>query len=130
MHSLYRKEPRNTRNTRKRKNEPSNNDLVLFSSTSSFSWVPSSLAKRSATFNTERVGLPAKSANERPRIVTPHVAVVGATGVVGEVMRQVLAERNFPFRSIKFLASERSAGKALDFRGQSYRVEPLRPEAF
>src|SRR5262245_52496205 len=45
-------------------------------------------------------------------------------------MRQVLAERNFPFRSIKFLASERSAGKELDFRGKSYQVEPLRPEAF
>jgi aspartate-semialdehyde dehydrogenase len=62
--------------------------------------------------------------------VIPNLAVVGATGVVGEVMRQVLAERNFPFRSIKFLASERSAGKSLDFRGKSYQVEPLRPEAF
>jgi len=62
--------------------------------------------------------------------VTPHVAVVGATGVVGEVMRQVLAERDFPFRSIKFLASERSAGKRLDFRGKSYQVERIRPEAF
>src|SRR6267378_5112706 len=63
-------------------------------------------------------------------MVIPNVAVVGATGVVGEVMRQVLAERDFPFRSIKFLASERSAGKTLDFRGKSYQVEPLRPEAF
>ncbi len=63
-------------------------------------------------------------------MVIPNVAVVGATGVVGEVMRQVLAEREFPLRSIKFLASERSAGKTLDFRGKSYQVEPLRPEAF
>ena len=38
----------------------------------------------------------------------PSVAVVGATGAVGEVMRQVLIERDFPMRSIKFLASERS----------------------
>src|SRR5439155_3657212 len=45
-------------------------------------------------------------------------------------MRQVLAERDFPLRSIKFLASERSAGKKLEFRGKSYLVEPLRPEAF
>jgi len=39
-------------------------------------------------------------------------------------------ERNFPLRSIKFLASERSAGKTVEFRGQSYAVELLRPEAF
>jgi aspartate-semialdehyde dehydrogenase len=44
-------------------------------------------------------------------------------------MRQVLIEREFPLRSIKFLASERSAGKKIDFRGQSHAVEPLRPEA-
>jgi aspartate-semialdehyde dehydrogenase len=62
--------------------------------------------------------------------VVPSVAVVGATGAVGEIMRQVLEERAFPCRAIKFLASERSAGKALSFRGQVHPVEPLRPEAF
>jgi aspartate-semialdehyde dehydrogenase len=62
--------------------------------------------------------------------LNPSVAVVGATGAVGAIMRQVLIERNFPLRSIKFLASERSAGKTVDFRGQSYAVELLRPEAF
>jgi aspartate-semialdehyde dehydrogenase len=56
--------------------------------------------------------------------------VVGATGAVGEMMRQVLEERAFPFRSIKFLASERSAGKSLTFKSKSYTVEPIRPEAF
>ncbi len=60
----------------------------------------------------------------------PNVAVVGATGAVGEIMRQVLAERNFPLRTIKFLASERSAGKTIEFRGKSYPVEPLLPPAF
>src|SRR5712692_6623237 len=55
---------------------------------------------------------------------------MGATGAVGEVIRQVLAERNFAFRSIKFLASERSAGKKIDFRGKTYSVEPIRPEGF
>src|SRR5947208_15290610 len=45
-------------------------------------------------------------------------------------MRQVLAERAFAFRSIKFLASERSAGKSITFKGKSYVVEPIRPEAF
>jgi aspartate-semialdehyde dehydrogenase len=62
--------------------------------------------------------------------VLPSVAVVGATGAVGEIMRRVLEERSFPFRAIKFLASERSAGKPLPFQGKSYPVEPLRPEAF
>ena len=60
----------------------------------------------------------------------PSVAVVGATGAVGEIMRQVLAERNFPFRSIKFLASERSAGKPIEFKGKPYTVEQIRPEAY
>jgi aspartate-semialdehyde dehydrogenase len=62
--------------------------------------------------------------------VVPSVAVVGATGAVGEIMRQVLVERAFPLRAIKFLASERSAGKAVEFQGKKYPVEPLRPEAF
>ncbi len=60
----------------------------------------------------------------------PSVAVVGATGAVGEMMRLVLEERAFAFRSIKFLASERSAGKPLTFKGKQYTVEPIRPEAF
>jgi aspartate-semialdehyde dehydrogenase len=45
-------------------------------------------------------------------------------------MRQVLDEHSFPFRAIKFLASERSAGKRLTFKGKSYTVEPIRAEAF
>ena len=50
---------------------------------------------------------------ERNRFVVPSVAVVGATGAVGEIMRQVLVEHAFPLRAIKFLASERSAGKTV-----------------
>src|SRR5947209_15601929 len=55
---------------------------------------------------------------------------MGATGAVGEIMRQVLCERNFPYRAIKFLASERSAGKTIEFHGKNYPVEMIRPEAF
>src|SRR5437879_1929267 len=55
---------------------------------------------------------------------------MGATGAVGEVMRQVLIERKFAFRSIKFLASERSAGKTIEFGGKPIKVEAIRPEAF
>jgi aspartate-semialdehyde dehydrogenase len=62
--------------------------------------------------------------------VEPSVAVVGATGAVGVIMRQVLDEHSFPFRAIKFLASERSVGKSLTFKGKSYTVEAIRPEAF
>ncbi len=60
----------------------------------------------------------------------PSIAVVGATGAVGEIMRQVIAERNLPFRAIKFLASERSAGKTIQFKGKPCTVEKLCPEAF
>lgn len=53
------------------------------------------------------------------------VAVVGATGMVGEVMLQVLAERQFPITELIPVASARSAGKQLDFKGQSYTVVEL-----
>ena len=62
--------------------------------------------------------------------MNPSVAVVGATGAVGEVMRRVLIEHHFPLRAIKFLASERSVGKKIDFQGKTYVVEPIRAEAF
>lgn len=58
------------------------------------------------------------------------LAVMGATGLVGNVMRQVLAERKFPFRSIKFLASERSAGGTIAFAGKEYPVEAAGPSSF
>jgi aspartate-semialdehyde dehydrogenase len=62
--------------------------------------------------------------------VAVSVAVVGATGAVGDLMRKVLLERSFPAGSIKFLASERSAGKPIEYAGKRYVVEPIRPEAF
>ena len=62
--------------------------------------------------------------------MVPSVAVVGATGVVGENIRQVLIERHFPLRAIKFLASERSAGKMIEFQGKQIPIEQIRPEAF
>ena len=62
--------------------------------------------------------------------MVPNVAVVGATGAVGELIRQVLIERDFPIKSIRFLASAKSAGKPISFRGQNHAVELIRPEAF
>ncbi len=58
------------------------------------------------------------------------VAVVGATGAVGTLILQLIAEREFPFKRVKFLASSRSAGKSLRFAGQEHPVEELVPEAF
>ncbi|MBX7448460.1 aspartate-semialdehyde dehydrogenase [Mycolicibacterium sp. 3033] len=51
------------------------------------------------------------------------IGVVGATGQVGQVMRTLLAERDFPATEIRFFASARSAGKKLEFRGQEIEVE-------
>ena len=51
------------------------------------------------------------------------IGVVGATGQVGVVMRQLLAERDFPATEVRFFASSRSAGKKLSFRGQEIEVE-------
>ena len=53
------------------------------------------------------------------------VAVVGATGLVGETMIQVLAERNFPVKELFPLASNRSLGRTVEFRGRHYPVEEL-----
>src|SRR5688572_32535769 len=50
------------------------------------------------------------------------VAVVGATGLVGTKMLQVLAERNFPVTELIPVASERSVGKEVEFKGKSYKV--------
>ena len=59
-----------------------------------------------------------------------HVAVIGASGAVGERMIRLLEERNFPVASIKFLASDRSFGKSLTFRGESHPIQKLSPEVF
>jgi len=50
------------------------------------------------------------------------VAVVGATGMVGEVMLKVLAERNFPITELLLVASERSVGKKLVYKTKEYTV--------
>lgn len=53
------------------------------------------------------------------------VAVVGATGMVGQVMLKVLAERNFPLTELIPVASERSVGKQIDYQGKAYTVVGL-----
>jgi aspartate-semialdehyde dehydrogenase len=54
--------------------------------------------------------------------ITMKIAVVGATGMVGEIMLQVLAERNFPVTELILVASEKSVGKEIDFKGKKHKV--------
>ncbi len=58
------------------------------------------------------------------------VAIAGATGAVGQTMLAILAERNFPMRSLRLLASDRSEGKMLTFRGEEVKIEKLTERAF
>ncbi len=60
----------------------------------------------------------------------PLVGVLGATGAVGGVVLEVLAERNFPLRDLVPLASSRSAGSTIKFRGQDFTVREATPGAF
>lgn len=57
------------------------------------------------------------------------VAVVGATGAVGCQMREILESREFPVDSIRFLASERSVGQTVTFKGKEHKVEQLTEDA-
>lgn len=54
-----------------------------------------------------------------------NVAIVGATGAVGETMLSILDERDFPIGSLALLASKRSAGKLVDFQGESHEIVDL-----
>jgi aspartate-semialdehyde dehydrogenase len=60
----------------------------------------------------------------------PHVAIVGATGAVGIEMIQTLEQRNFPVGKLTLLASARSAGKTLKFRGQAIVIQELTEHSF
>ena len=58
------------------------------------------------------------------------IAIVGATGAVGTIVLELLEKRNFPFKTIKFLASARSAGKKITFMDKPYTIEELTPNSF
>src|SRR5258707_12725283 len=60
----------------------------------------------------------------------PHVAVVGATGAVGIEMLKTLEKRNFPIGKLTLLASARSVGKKLRFRGEEFTVAELTKDSF
>ncbi len=59
-----------------------------------------------------------------------HVAIAGATGAVGTEFLQLLEQREFPLASLRLLASERSAGRIVRFRGREYTILPLTEDSF
>ena len=60
----------------------------------------------------------------------PNIAILGATGVVGREIIQILDELKVEYNEIKFLSSAKSAGKKLEFQGKVYTVEEAKPESF
>lgn len=59
-----------------------------------------------------------------------NIAIVGATGLVGRMFLKILEERNFPVKSIRLFASERSAGSSIDFKNEKIIVEKLEQNCF
>src|ERR1700726_1788156 len=59
-----------------------------------------------------------------------NVAIVGATGAVGQEVLQILAERKFPIKNLLLLASARSAGKKIEFAGKTHTVQELAKDSF
>ena len=59
-----------------------------------------------------------------------NVAILGATGAVGQEFLRLIEERNFPFADLKLLASKRSAGKIINFMGKDYTVEEATDDSF
>ena len=59
-----------------------------------------------------------------------NLAILGATGAVGQEFINLLNERDFPFKNLKLLASARSAGKELTVRGKTYKVEEAKADSF
>ena len=62
--------------------------------------------------------------------MSQHVAIAGATGAVGTEFLKLLEVRDFPMKSLRLLASSRSAGSKLKFRGENLEVEELTPKSF
>lgn len=60
----------------------------------------------------------------------PNIAVLGATGVVGREILNIIEEIDLPYKEIKMLSSARSAGKEMEFKGKIYTVEEATPESF
>ena len=60
--------------------------------------------------------------NQKQQLKKMKVAVVGVTGMVGQVMCRLLEERNFPITEFLPVASEKSIGKPIEFKGKQYKI--------
>ncbi len=60
----------------------------------------------------------------------PNLAIAGVTGAVGQEFLKIIEERDFPFDSLKVLASSRSAGRKIEFKGKQYTVEEMTKSSF
>lgn len=67
---------------------------------------------------------------EDKKMNKPNIAIVGATGMVGRTFLKVLEDRNFPFNNLYLMASARSAGQTVTFKGKDYVVEELTDKSF
>jgi len=87
--------------------------------------VPATAADLCARFASDRLG-------DRLRQLMKgyHVAIIGATGAVGQELLHVLERRNFPVADVRPIGSARSAGKSIRFRNESIRVQELGSESF
>ncbi|KAJ8574229.1 hypothetical protein K7X08_026034 [Anisodus acutangulus] len=83
---------------------------------------------------TSTIHIPRSTSTSRIRMslqeTGPSIAVVGVTGAVGQEFLSVLSDRNFPYRSLKLLASKRSAGKSMKFENLDYTIEELTEDSF
>src|SRR4029079_4161232 len=68
--------------------------------------------------------------SRRIQSVFDSIAIVGATGAVGQLIRTMLEERDFPFEKITFLASKRPAGSKIKYKAKEHTVVELEPNAF
>ena len=59
-----------------------------------------------------------------------NLAIAGVTGAVGQEFLSIIEQRDFPFDSIKMLASSRSAGKKITFKGKEYTIQELTKDSF
>ncbi|ACO68470.1 predicted protein [Micromonas commoda] len=85
---------------------------------------------RPVVFVPRRPRLPLLSVKAAKDPSGPKVAIAGISGAVGQEFIRVLTERNFPYSEIKMLASSRSAGKEVEFDGETYVIEELTEDSF
>jgi aspartate-semialdehyde dehydrogenase len=76
-------------------------------------------------FRSAGAQLMTQAAGARALSSKPNVVIAGVTGAVGQEFLRVMDERKFPFNNLKLLASAKSAGKTVNFKGHSIKIEEM-----